>query len=229
MSVNLFKKSDNTLKKVAGNASNNINLITNSGDIDLNSYTEEGIYKLNFDPSGGFTYAYSNGPSLNLPAGGFSLNVVRYGSYWISQTYTEYGEIVQQYVRNYYYDSASTSKVWTDWAPIFLRYSTNETFTGKYWINGQKIYQTTFHTTIPSATEKYIILEFDATNLDRIIDMKGSIKQNTGNQTTVSYFASTTDGCFIYLDDAIKRLCANSKATGGGDAYVIIEYTKTTD
>ena len=226
MSVNIFKKSDSSLKKVAGNASNNINLITNTGDIDLNSYTEEGTYKLNFDPSTGFNYTYSNGPSSILPAGGFSLTVLEYGFRWESQIFTEYGSIVQQYVRNLYYDGNTNDIVWSDWAPIFLRYSTDETFTGKCWIDGKKIYQTTFHTTIPSATEKYIILEFDATNLDRIIDMKGSIKQDTGNQTTVSYFASTVDGCFLYLDDAIKRLCSNSKSTGGGDAYIVIEYTK---
>ena len=227
MSVNLFKKSNNTLKKVAGNASNNINLITNSGDIDLNSYTEEGIYKLNFDPSTGFAYNYSNGPSSSLPAGGFNLNVITYGSNWISQIYTEYGSIVQQYVRNYWYDGSTSNKVWSDWAPIFLRYSENETFTGKYWINGKMIYSKVIHETIPASTDRYEIQSFDGTNVDRIINWYGSVKQTlSDNQSLVSYYRDSADGLFIYFGNTPKKLCAKSNATGGGDAYIIIEYTK---
>ena len=121
------------------------------------------------------------------------------------------------------------SSVNTKIAENIIHYSTTETFTGKYWIDGKKIYSTVVHATIPNSSDRYEIQEFDGTNVDRFISFYGSVKQTlSGNQSLVSYYRDTTDGLFIYFDDTPKKLCAKSNATGGGDAYIVIEYTKAT-
>lgn len=109
-------------------------------------------------------------------------------------------------------------------------YSLSEVKTNKVWIDGKSVYRTVTHTIIPDDSNKYVIQEFDGTNIDRIITLYGGVKQVEGsNQTTISFYRDTTDGLFLYFDNAIKRLCAKSNVIGGGDAYIVIEYTKTTD
>lgn len=109
-------------------------------------------------------------------------------------------------------------------------YSLSEVKTNKVWVDGKPIYRTVAHTTIPNEFNKYVIQEFDGTNIDRLITLHGGVKQLEGsNQTTISFYRDTTDGLFLYFDNAIKRLCAKSNIIGGGDAYIVIEYTKTTD
>lgn len=109
-------------------------------------------------------------------------------------------------------------------------YSLSEVKTNKVWIDGKSVYRTVTHTNIPADSNKYVIQEFDGTNIDRIIALYGGVKQLEGsNQTTISFYRDTTDGLFLYFDNATKRLCAKTNAIGGGDAYIVIEYTKTTD
>ena len=119
------------------------------------------------------------------------------------------------------------SSINTKIAENIIHYSTTETFTGKYWIDGKPVYRTVIHTTIP-ADSSYEIQEFDGTNVDIIINWYGNVKHTVSdtNQTLVSYYRDTTDGLFIYFDNAVKKLRAKSNLSGGGDAYIVLEYTK---
>lgn len=225
MSVNIFKKNDNSLTKVAGNVKDNINIIPNTADINLNNYTKEGTYKLNFDPSTGFAYTYSNGPSSILSPGGFSLTVLEYGNQWKSQIFTEYGAVVQQYVRNFYYHDSTIS--WTDWAPIFFRYSTTETFTGKYWVDGKQIYSKVIN--VP-AQEAGILVETDLTslNISIPISIKGMMVFNS------NYYApflssdqeDTTLNVYISVKDNKLQVMTGTKRKIFDGSFVILEYTK---
>lgn len=119
------------------------------------------------------------------------------------------------------------SSINTKIAENIIHYSTTETFTGKYWIDGKPVYRTVAHTTIPNDSNKYVIQEFDGTNIDRLITLYGGVKHvEELNQTTISFYRDTTDGLFLYFDNALKRLCAKSNTIGGGDAYIVLEYTK---
>lgn len=227
MSVNLFKKSDNSLTKVAGNVKDNINIISNTADINLNNYTEEGTYKLNFDPSTGFAFTYSNGPSSILPAGGFSLTVLEYGNQWKSQIFTEYGATVQQYVRNFYYNSDSQSVVWTDWAPIFFRYSTTETFTGKYWIDGKQIYSKVINIPAQASGTEYLI-DLTPLNISTPISLKGMLKYAN------NYYAPVLDSnqeqvalnVYVAIQSNKLRIMTGAQRSIFDGSFVILEYTK---
>lgn len=230
MSVNLFKKTDNSLTKVAGNVKDNINIIPNTADINLNNYTKEGTYKLNFDPSTGFAYTYSNGPSSTLPAGGFSLTILEYGNQWKSQIFTEYGAIVQQYVRNFYYNSDSQSVVWTDWTPIFFRYSTTETFTGKYWIDGKQIYSKVINIQA-QAIGTAVEIDLSDLNISTPISMKGMCKvSNTDDNYYIPVLNSDEKDIELNIYFGIQnnklRILTGAKRTIFDGSFVILEYTK---
>lgn len=227
MSVNLFKKSDNSLTKVAGNVKDNINIISNTADINLNNYTEEGTYKLNFDPSTGFAFTFSNGPSSILPAGGFSLTVLEYGNQWKSQIFTEYGATVQQYVRNFYYNSDSQSVVWTDWAPIFFRYSTTETFTGKYWVDGKQIYSKVINVPAQAAGSK-VSIDLANLNISIPISIKGMLKFGANYYVPVSASDEVTNKLNVFVRIQDNKLNINTGAQRAifDGSFVILEYTK---
>lgn len=230
MSVNIFKKTDNSLTKVAGNVKDNINIISNTADINLNNYTEEGTYKLNFDPSTGFAFTYSNGPSLSLPAGGFSLTVLEYGNQWKSQIFTEYGATVQQYVRNFYYNSDSQSVVWTDWTPIFFRYSTTETFTGKYWVDGKQIYSKVINVSTQASGTEYQI-DLTDLNISMPISIKGMFKYA---EDATNYYAPVLSSdqeevalnVYVAIQSNKLRIMTGAQRAIYAGSFVILEYTK---
>lgn len=105
----------------------------------------------------------------------------------------------------------------------FNTYSTEETFTGKYWIDGKKIYRKVItDVNINSATEHNI------SNFNEIIDAYGSIKLSTGTFQLINR-ASNAENYHIN----IGGFNSTTFTLQAGTAYeisssnVILEYTKT--
>lgn len=99
-------------------------------------------------------------------------------------------------------------------------YSTTETLTGGYWIDGKKIYRNVFKITsaISGATWGWGGLSSSIfANVDTLIECKATLIENGTNSYSVCCYARKSAGFLIQSTSAP----ANS--------YFIVEYTKTTD
>jgi len=108
-------------------------------------------------------------------------------------------------------------------------YSTDETFTGMYWIDGKKIYRKVVDCgTLPNAAQKNV--PHNISNLDQVITIKGIA---TSGNTRVPMPRSMSS---IASHDNLDLFIANTNiyiaVTVDYSTYsgiVILEYTKTTD
>ena len=110
-----------------------------------------------------------------------------------------------------------------------LSYSTEEVFTGSYWIDGKPIYRKVVDFGIlPNATNKTVA--HNISNIDKIISISGWTSNNTQtlplpytNPSGLSYqimvYANTTN---VIVRTAIDRREYTT-------TYITLEYTKTTD
>lgn len=110
-----------------------------------------------------------------------------------------------------------------------LSYSTTEQKTGGYWIDGKPIYRRVIdYGTLPNNTSKTVDSPID--NLDYIVSLKGIAKSNEASQLPLPHAGST----FILLSftgytTPQKFLTATNWDARVYYAYIIVEYTKTTD
>ena len=115
-------------------------------------------------------------------------------------------------------------------------YSTEETFTGKHWIDGKPIYRKTIVVTNDSNLTQ-IKVQHNIQNLNEVTDVRGSIKTYTSwKPITNMYVPNVAEyGVAIYNISAEEKnfqilvgaTLAREKAFI--KAYVTLEYTKTTD
>ena len=104
-------------------------------------------------------------------------------------------------------------------------YSTEETDTGKKWIDGKPIYRRVITGWIPKNVSNYNVTSW---NIDKMIDLRGFIVQNNGNTLILPYNVGNGDSLLIYLNNTKTYLVAiiyGGYATT--EATVIIEYTKS--
>ena len=108
-------------------------------------------------------------------------------------------------------------------------YSTTEQFTGKYWIDGKKIYRKyTVTETLPNNTRKSV--PHNVSNLNRVISITGMAYDSNGNQITLPFNNIDVNGTVVVWvkNDDIVILTTND-LTAYTESFVIIEYTKTTN
>ena len=106
-------------------------------------------------------------------------------------------------------------------------YSTDETFTGMYWIDGKKIYRKV----ITGVTANDTTL---ATNVDTFINgFSAIVVTNSGAKRTYTGYYSNNFYCNIVHNRDANELRSNYVTTESAlsfeSYYAIIEYTKTTD
>ena len=127
-----------------------------------------------------------------------------------------------------YVPYAMTNKQLTTEISNFAKYSTSETFTGKYWINGKPIYRKVIDFgNLPNAAIK--LVNHNISGLSFVTSLKAIAYATTGNITYQMLNYATSDGVQYSI-----RVCCNSVqvviGTGsdrsGLKAYVIVEYTK---
>ena len=113
-------------------------------------------------------------------------------------------------------------------------YSTDETFTGNYWIDGKKIYRKVLrNVTMPKGTKQSIAIvniPHGISNAGNFIVLEGMLRWKSGNQIKIPDHEP--------IDDVIVRMHVNATnvvleadydLTGYAENFIILEYTKTTD
>lgn len=123
-------------------------------------------------------------------------------------------------------------------------YSTQEQFTGKYWIDGKKIYRRVLEFNLPNVDGVNKILNYKGTSTpikcsdwdaDYIVDMtRGTIDCRNAQYTFIkrplNYSISTADFCnVIFHENAELRVWFAGAHNHNADCTLIVEYTKTTD
>lgn len=125
-----------------------------------------------------------------------------------------------------------------------FHYSTNEQFTGKYWIDGKKIYQKTYYLLHQSAGSVVEYVSIDTS------DINSTLKYMVNLQGNVDFLFNNLriqrSGSFNYINgnDNIAMMCWGYSPNGIGintqmkhptatfsdfNFYATIQYTKTTD
>ena len=100
--------------------------------------------------------------------------------------------------------------------------STTEHKTGGKWIDGKDIYSKAFY-----ATSADFPLATGITNLDKMLDIRATIKDSYGNYSSVPmYSAGGYTSCYFYPPTGALYFEGSIPMT---EIYVIFEYTKTTD
>ena len=109
-----------------------------------------------------------------------------------------------------------------------MSYSTDEQFTGKYWINGKKIYTKTLDCgSLPNSSQKYI--DIGIVNLDTIIKHEG-ISYNAHYALSIPYVSgSSSYNVEVFYNDGYLRIITSINRSDFTNTYITIEYTKTTD
>lgn len=124
-------------------------------------------------------------------------------------------------------------------------YSTEETETGMYWIDGKPIYRRAYTFTTPSTiattrTQYRFDLDFSHTLIDSIIKMETFLRYSNSNGTgwangcwnesTNNCFTGTLLECGNSASANMKFLCSMAGGHFASQPLIlVIEYTKTTD
>lgn len=103
-------------------------------------------------------------------------------------------------------------------------YSTDEVDTGKKWINNKPIYKKVIEFTSISANNTQY-KSFGVNNIDTIIGMNGILKDSTTFRDI-----NTTNNIIIFVNINNNNIyMVNNSSDAFTNAYIIVEYTKTTD
>lgn len=117
-------------------------------------------------------------------------------------------------------------------------YSTEETNTGKVWINGKQIYRKVLTTTIPTFTHGYseytaVTIDISSLNCDFVVSWDGTIVQRDGavfwGLNWYNAVATASSITHIDLANNIIKIRENSNWLSGGTAVIILEYTKANE
>lgn len=113
-------------------------------------------------------------------------------------------------------------------------YSTDETFTGNYWIDGKKIYRKVLrNVTMPKGTKQSVAtvnVPHGISNAGNFIVLEGMLRWSSGNQIKIPDHEPIDDVVVrMHVNATNVVLEANYDLTGYAANFIILEYTKTTD
>ena len=115
----------------------------------------------------------------------------------------------------------------------FNRYSTEETFTGKYWIDGKKIYRKVVFSSLHSGDNN---IPFNIQNLDKAFIANNSYIYTNGRFLNPNMLnaGSNIDSQFIKTvinknNNELLIYLGGYLITGETNCAITLEYTKTTD
>lgn len=113
-------------------------------------------------------------------------------------------------------------------------YSTTEQFTGKYWIDGKKIYTKVISCgALPDSTEK--LISHNISNIDKMIYINGVSIWDKGSGTfssmPINYINPTAieNSVGLYVNETDVSLRTTSNLSIYSETYIIVMYTKTTN
>ncbi len=105
-------------------------------------------------------------------------------------------------------------------------YSTEEIFTGKYWINGKKIYRKVFILT--SNTEQQIV-QHNIANVEYIWVSGDSFFNVDGTSIPANYYRDSGIYAYAHANHGSILFRVSPAGWANHNLYAILEYTKTTD
>ena len=136
---------------------------------------------------------------------------------------TKASEIVDEYTES---DKVGYS---TNYVNGINDYSTDETFTGKHWIDNKKIYRKVINFgALPSSSTTKSVAH-NISNIDYVTDLRGTAIDSNSTQKYIPLpFASKDGSSNIYLIANDTNIQINvGYDRSGYSAYVVIEYTKS--
>ena len=112
-------------------------------------------------------------------------------------------------------------------------YSTSEKWTGKYWIDGKKIYSKSVTYNFPNSySSQTLSIPIILTNIDSTINIYGTYKSGSGIYSVPLATGSGDVGIISFgkIDStSIQVRIGGTQSFSNSIFYVTIEYTKTTD
>jgi len=110
-------------------------------------------------------------------------------------------------------------------------YSTDETFTGMYWIDGKKVYRKVVVYTETRASGDSIPIG-TISNMDTVINCNIMFKASNGVTFWAERYSGSSDYVVMWIDTGgiiTIRQTNGSSVYLSAPIYAIVEYTKTTD
>lgn len=107
-------------------------------------------------------------------------------------------------------------------------YSTTETFTGNYWVDGKKIYRRCVETTSPSSVDTVqTVYTFSGLSIDKVIKLDGSV-QTEGTSPLNEALASDLVATWIRArtSNTTIGMYVHNSAYTSKTVILILEYTK---
>lgn len=107
-------------------------------------------------------------------------------------------------------------------------YSTDEVKTNKVWIDGKPIYRKVF--TINVTSNDDLRYNHNLTDLDKYwINQENSFIFNNDESLSINYYYSSSDWSRVWINGTQIRIRIGASNFGNRIAYIVVEYTKTTD
>ena len=123
-------------------------------------------------------------------------------------------------------DTNSSNTYSTTYINTSLSYSTSETKTGGLWINNKPIYRKVIQTSTPSNANTWVSVG-SISNLRDLVNLYGFFMGDDGRKIPLNSPEPSYETCASFLNGNIE-MKVNSLWTRK-TAYIIVEYTKTTD
>ncbi len=111
-----------------------------------------------------------------------------------------------------------------------INYSFEEQWTGKYWVNGKKIYQKTYSLgTMPSNNTKNTPTGAD--DIEMIVGALAFTKSTAGDVKFLPYSSSAASGIMLIVCSPLQitLVTYSTAAAAYVDTWATIQYTKSTD
>ena len=109
------------------------------------------------------------------------------------------------------------------------KYSTNEMVIGK-WIDGKPLYRRVMSVTTPSSSGSWVNVGETLSNIDKVVNIDGVFYGGDGRAMSIEYGQAGWQLSVSYNPDASHmQILVGRDAWQNKSAYIIIEYTKSTD
>ena len=114
---------------------------------------------------------------------------------------------------------------------VYFKYSTEEQFTGEYWIDGKKIYTKVIKETGVLSKAETSNIKHDIINLSEFVDYDVFVQGDDGlYRLPVVYYSNVTSGTFYDMFARVNgnsiQIINNSSSWSGYSVTAILYYTK---
>ena len=114
---------------------------------------------------------------------------------------------------------------------VYFKYSTEEQWTGEYWLDGKKIYSKVMQSTGVLSSAGVVNIKHDIINLSEFVDYDVFVQGDDGlYRLPVVYYSNVTSGTFYDMFARVNgnsiQIINNSSSWSGYSVTAILYYTK---